>query len=252
MKALWSTFQRELADGLPPVISYPTSAIADSLVVAAGHVLPPSLPAYRVFQPPLAIAPGHYELTDEACLSPTRSCGGHTPCVAEESDETPPQKNKRDTTHIISYVVEPPDETPAALSSPDGGEQSERKVHVARHLTPCPAGGSDETSALPSPEKEDAQPEEKTTASVARHPTSAPLASGMGVAPVAGFTRVWYPDEEIDLKAKPIFVDQIELKTTSTLVEQIEFKKKPTVFVKVEANAQSETALQTLEPKWQP
>lgn len=250
MKALWSTFQRELSDGLPPVVSYPTSAIADSLVVALKHELLPSLPAYRVFQPHLAIAPGHYELPDETCLSPTRSCGGHTPCVAEESDDTPPQKNESRTTHATSCVGERPHETAAALPRPQEVEQSERKIHVARHLTPCPAGGSDEPSALPSPEKEDAQPEEKTTASVAKHPTSAPLTSATGVAPVAGFTRVSYPDAEIELKTQPIFVDQIELKTKSALVEKIDFKTEPAAFVKVEAKAQSE--LRALEPKRQP
>lgn len=167
VKDLWSTFQRELSHGLPPVVSYPTSAVADSLV-AGKRTLPP-LPPHRVFQPPLAIVPGHFELPDEACIPPTSSGGGSTFCV--EVGNT-------------ACVAEKPDETSAPLR-PD----------------------------------EDERPQEKTATSLATSPTPAPLTSAVAaVAPVAGFGCFSYPDVDIELKAKPAFVEEIELKAKADLV----------------------------------
>ncbi|CAN0087930.1 unnamed protein product, partial [Laminaria digitata] len=169
VKALWSAFQREVSEGLSPVISYPTKAIADSLPAKHNTTRPPPPPPpHRVFQPPLAIAPGHYKLPDENCFSPRSSCGGRAPCSVEESNET--SVLFRDVPH----AVEGSDETSALGRRPEGGHC---KLLDEKCVSPRSRGGhapyaveesERETSALLRLD-EDEQPEKKK--SVARHPT---------------------------------------------------------------------------------
>ena len=111
----------------------------------------PPPPPHRVFQPPLTIAPGQYELPDEACFSP-RSHGGHLPCEVEESDQT-------------SALVRPPEDRHCERRDESFVSPGSRCEHGRRVV-----GESDEVSACMLRLEEDRQPEKKT--GVVRHPTS--------------------------------------------------------------------------------
>lgn len=144
---------------------------------------------YRVFQPPLVIAPGYCHTqhefffdTPHESLSPAsspRSCGGR------DSDETSALSSSEDETWA---PARPQDETSALLRSeydtlapgrPEGDDQQENKTKV------------------------DTQ-----------HPKLAPPTSAVEVAPVAGIGCISCPDVEIELKTDAVAV-QTEKKALS-------------------------------------